>query len=76
MLAAEIGKAAGGKPQIMARNIADFERGHPDYDIAAGMKDELALKPDVVIVAIGENVRSFPTDRGPRPNIARRSFAC
>jgi GDSL-like Lipase/Acylhydrolase family len=56
VLAARIGKAAGGEPQILAKNIADFERGHPTYDIAAGMKDELAFRPDVVVVAIGENV--------------------
>ncbi|HEX4144120.1 MAG TPA: SGNH/GDSL hydrolase family protein [Pirellulales bacterium] len=56
VLATHIGKAAGGEPQILAKNIADFERGHPTYDVAAGMKDELAFRPDVVIVAIGENV--------------------
>ena len=44
VLAARVGKAAGGEPQILARNIADFERGHPTYDIAAGMKDELAFQ--------------------------------
>ena len=56
VLAARVAQAAGGKPKWMSRNIADFERGHPTYDIAAGMKDELAFKPDVVVVAIGENV--------------------
>ncbi|HEY1784781.1 MAG TPA: SGNH/GDSL hydrolase family protein [Pirellulales bacterium] len=61
VLAARIGKAAGGEPQILAKNIADFERGHPNYDIAAGMKDELAFQPDVVIVAIGENVPPLET---------------
>ena len=75
VLAAQIGKAAGGQPRILAKNIADFERGHPTYDIAAGMKDELAFRPDVVIVAIGENVpASKPTK--PRPNIARHLSAC
>jgi lysophospholipase L1-like esterase len=62
VLAARVGKAAGGEPQILARNIADFERGHPTYDIAAGMKDELAFHPDVVIVAIGENVPPLETE--------------
>ena len=62
VLAARLGKAAGGQVKFMARNIADFERGHADYDIAAGMKDELALKPDVVVVAIGENVPELATD--------------
>ncbi len=62
VLAARIGKAAGGEPQVLARNIADFERGHPTYDIAAGMKEELAFRPDVVIVAIGENVPPLDTD--------------
>ncbi len=62
VLAAKLGKAAGGQVKFMARNIADFERGHADYDIAAGMKDELALKPDLVVVAIGENVPELSTD--------------
>jgi lysophospholipase L1-like esterase len=62
LLAARLGKAAGGQVKFMARNIADFERGHADYDIAAGMKDELALKPDVVVVAIGENVPALASD--------------
>lgn len=62
VLAARIGKAAGGEPQVLAKNIADFERGHPTYDIAAGMKEELAFQPDVVIVAIGENVPPLETD--------------
>jgi hypothetical protein len=61
-LAAHITKATGGQPKWMSRNIADFERGHPTYDVAAGMKDELAFKPEVVIVAIGENVPPLGTD--------------
>ncbi len=61
-LAAHIAEATGGQPKWMSRNIADFERGHPNYDIAAGMKDELAFQPDVVIVAIGENVPALGTD--------------
>ena len=64
-LAAHIAKASRRPAQMMSSNIADFERGHTNYDIAAGMKDELAFKPDVVIVAIGENVPPLDTDRGP-----------
>jgi lysophospholipase L1-like esterase len=62
VLAAQLGKAAGGQVKFMARNIADFERGHAGYDIAERMKDELALKPDVVVLAIGENVPALETD--------------
>ena len=62
VFAARVAQAAGGKPKWMSRNIADFERGHPTYDIAAGMKEELALKPDVVIMAIGENVPALETE--------------
>jgi GDSL-like Lipase/Acylhydrolase family len=62
VLAAQLGKAAGGQVKFMARNIADFERGHPSYDIAPGMKDELAFKPDLVVVAIGENVPDLASD--------------
>lgn len=62
LLTAQITKAAGAKPQTMVRNIADFERQHLGFNIAKEFKAELEFQPDLVIVAIGENVPELGTD--------------
>jgi hypothetical protein len=46
----------GGAPEIMVRNIADYERAYADYDIAGKLKDAIDFPADLIIVAIGENV--------------------
>jgi hypothetical protein len=51
-----IAKRTGKRPEILVTNIADFERNSDTYDIAAKLKDPMAFKPDIVVVAIGENV--------------------
>ncbi len=56
LLTAEIAKSTGVKPEIRVRNIADFERGYGSFDIETNLRDELHFQPDLVIVAIGENV--------------------
>jgi lysophospholipase L1-like esterase len=61
LLTAKLAKAAGGEPQIKVKNIADFERQFETYDLEAGLKEELAFQPSVVIVAIGENVPGLAT---------------
>jgi lysophospholipase L1-like esterase len=62
LVTAKLAKAAGGEPQVMVKNIADFEREFETYDLEAGLKDELAFEPQMVIVAIGENVAPLATD--------------
>jgi len=62
LVASGLGELAGKKPEIMLKNIADFERGLGTYDIAANLKSELAFKPTLVIVAIGENVAALQTE--------------
>ena len=57
-----IAPAAGGEPRVMVRNIADFERGLSAFNIRENLKDELQFKPDVIILAIGENAASPTTD--------------
>ena len=47
---------SGAAPEVMVKNIADFERAHAGYDVAAKLKDTMEFKADLVIVAIGENV--------------------
>lgn len=61
VLAARLAEAAGEKPHLKVKNIADFERGFDAYDVPAGLKDELAFGADLVVVAVGENVPALPT---------------
>lgn len=59
LLTQRIATAAKGEPAIRVRNIADFERNYDRYDVAAELKSELAFQPELVIVAIGENVAAL-----------------
>lgn len=52
---------AGAAPEVMAKNIADFERAYSGYDIAAKLKDAIEFKADLIILAIGENVPGLKT---------------
>jgi lysophospholipase L1-like esterase len=62
LLTAKIAKEAGGKPEVKIKNIADFERQPGTYDVPAGLKDELAFQPDLIVIAIGENVAALNSD--------------
>lgn len=57
----KIGKAAGGKPQVMVKNVADFERRLNDYHVSKELKAELAFEPDLIIIALGENASPAKT---------------
>lgn len=56
-LAAKSGKA----PEVLAKNVADFERTYASYDLATGMKEAIEFEADIVILAIGENVPGLKT---------------
>jgi hypothetical protein len=62
LVTAHIAKAAGAPPQTMVKNIADFERSHTTYDIKKELAAELNFNPQIIIVAIGENVATLSTD--------------
>ena len=62
LLLDRIAKAAGGKPAVMVKNIADFERRQSDFNLSDGLKDELAFEADLIVIAIGENAASPKTD--------------
>ncbi|MBE5766128.1 MAG: hypothetical protein E7335_02970 [Clostridiales bacterium] len=47
--------AAGKKPEVRLRNVADFERD-PKRDIPEYFADDLAFGADVAIIRLGENV--------------------
>ena len=46
----------GAKPEVMIKNIADFERAYASYDIVAKLKEPVDFGADLVVLAIGENV--------------------
>jgi alpha-galactosidase len=52
---------AGAAPEVMVKNIADFERAYSGYDIAAKLKEAIEFKADLIILAIGENVPGLKT---------------
>lgn len=62
LLTGKIAAAAGGEPQVRVKNIAAFERTLDQYDVATELKEELAFRPELVIVAIGENVAALKED--------------
>jgi lysophospholipase L1-like esterase len=51
-----LAKEAGAEPKAVIANVAKYEREYATYDLDAGLAKEFAFKPDLVIVAIGENV--------------------
>jgi alpha-galactosidase len=52
---------AGAAPEVMVKNIADFERAYSGYDVAAKLKEAIDFKADLIILAIGENVPALKT---------------
>lgn len=51
----------GSTPEILVKNIADFERAHQGYDCAAKLKDAIDFQADLIVLAIGENVPALTT---------------
>lgn len=62
LLVDQISKQAGGRPEIMVRNIADFERELSKFNIRETLKKELEFQADVIIIAIGENAAKPETE--------------
>ena len=58
-------KALAGKqdtaPEVLVKNIADFERAYAGYDLAGKLKEAVDFKADLIILAIGENVPGLKT---------------
>lgn len=62
LLHQRLAKSQAGLPKIHVQNIADFERAPEAYDLDAKLRDAIAFDPDLVIVAIGENVPALPDE--------------
>lgn len=62
LVTSSLSKAAGTAPQVMDKNIAEFERQYATYDADGKLKDAFAFRADLVIVAIGENVPALTSE--------------
>lgn len=49
-------------PQFMAQNIADFERQYAAYPVEERLREFIDFKPDLLILAIGENVPELASE--------------
>ena len=56
-----IEKELGRKADVRVRNLAEFERGFATYDLAK-LDDMVAFEPEVLVVALGENVTDLKTE--------------
>ncbi|MFA5193840.1 MAG: SGNH/GDSL hydrolase family protein, partial [Verrucomicrobiia bacterium] len=62
LVARALGKTAGAAPEVMIKNIAEFERQYAKYDAAAKLKDAFGFGADIIVIAIGENVPGLSSD--------------
>ncbi|MBI5821152.1 MAG: right-handed parallel beta-helix repeat-containing protein [Verrucomicrobia bacterium] len=62
LVAHGLGKTAGAAPEVMIKNIAEFERQFAKYDAAAKLKDAFGFGADIIVIAIGENVPGLGSD--------------
>ena len=62
LVASAIAQKNGSKPELMVRNIADFERNYATYDVDKEMKEMFAFDADLVVLAIGENAPGLGSD--------------
>jgi len=62
VLANSIAGLSGSQPDLQIDNIADFERYYDTYDLDTKLKHHLDFRPDMVIVAIGENVPALASE--------------
>ena len=58
-----ISEATGKQPEAMVVNIAAYEREFATYEVIEKQKAAFTFKPDVVVLAIGENVPALKTDQ-------------
>lgn len=61
LVVAGLAAKRGAAPEVMVRNIADFERAYVGYDLAGKLREAIDFQPDLIIVAIGENVPALKT---------------
>ncbi|GEP43615.1 SGNH/GDSL hydrolase family protein [Brevifollis gellanilyticus] len=55
-------KKQGAKPEFLVANVADFERNFETFDFTTKLKTQTDFAPDIVVLAIGENVPALQTE--------------
>jgi len=58
---ASLTQKQGSAPEILVKNIADFERAHQGYDFSTKLKEQIDFQADLIVLAIGENVPALKT---------------
>ncbi len=62
LVTSSIAQDAGGMPEVMATYNLQFELNYATYDLnSPEMQAQMAFNPDIVVVAIGENVPALST---------------
>lgn len=61
LVAQALAEHTGHSPEIRVKNIADFERNYATYDAQTELNDLFEFDPDLVVLAIGENVPPLDT---------------
>lgn len=61
VLVDSIARLSGKQSEIRIENIADFERHYDTYDLAR-LRKHFDFKPDIVVVAVGENVPALASE--------------
>jgi hypothetical protein len=62
IVASGLARHTGSTPRILVKNIADFERHYATYDVDLELRDSFAFDPDLVVLAIGENVPTLDSE--------------
>ncbi len=61
LVTAALAAKSGEAPEVMVKNIADYERTYLDYNLKTGMKEAIDFQADLIVLAIGENVPRLAT---------------
>ena len=62
LVTAALAETTGAAPEIMVKNIADFERKYASYDPEKNLKEQIGFSADLIILAIGENVPNLNSE--------------
>ena len=61
LVADGIARETGRKPQLIVKNLYEFEHYFETYDFSA-IDDLVTVKPDFLVIALGENVKDLKTE--------------
>lgn len=62
LVIAALAKSSGNTPEVLVKNIADFERAYAGYDFPAKQTEAVDFHADLIILAIGENVPALKSE--------------